>query len=134
MNEHKDITMDTRRAHEYFLNELCYTIGPKELNHKIKNELESFNLIDMREYEEYIDGHIPYASHVPYSQIEEHYNMFSKEKVNIVYCECLVCHIAKKTAVKLTDHGYPVMELSGGYKAWKKHGFDTIKGSAGWDN
>ena len=44
MGEHMDVTMDTRRAHEYFLNELCYSIGPKGLKEKIKNDVNSFNL------------------------------------------------------------------------------------------
>lgn len=131
MNEHKDITMDTRRAHEYFLNELCYTLGPFELREKIKNELDSFNLVDVRDYEDYIDGHIPFATHVPYDSLESHLNMFSKEKVNVIYCYSSVCHLAKKCAVKLTEKGYPVMELSGGYRAWKKNHLEVIKDSAG---
>ena len=130
MAEHMDVTMDTRRAHEYFLNELCYSIGPKGLKEKIKNDVNSFNLIDVRGYDDYIDGHIPFAMHVPYDELEEHFNMFSKEKVNIIYSYSIVCQLAKKCAVKLTEKGYPVMELIGGFKAWKKHDFDIVKDSA----
>lgn len=130
MADFNDITMDTHRAHEYFLNEYCYSLGPVELKEKIKNELSSFNLVDVRRYDDYIDGHIPFAMHVPYHELEEHYNMFSKDKVNVIYCYTVVCHLAKKCAVKLTEKGYPVMELSGGFEAWKHHGFDIIKDSA----
>lgn len=130
MNEHMDITMDTHRAHEYFLNELCYSIGPHELKDLIKNDLNSFNLVDVRKYDHYIDGHIPFAMHLPIDEIDEHLNMFSKDKVNIVYSHSIFCHKAKKAAVKLTEKGYPVKELTGGFKAWKKHDFDIVKDSA----
>ena len=99
MGEHMDVTMDTRRAHEYFLNELCYSIGPKGLKEKIKNDVNSFNLIDVRGYDDYIDGHIPFAMHVPYDELEEHFNMFSKEKVNIIYSYSIVCQLAKNTII-----------------------------------
>lgn len=62
MNEYKEITMDTRRAYEYFLNEISYSIGAHELKELISNDLNSFNLVDVRKYEDYIDGHIPFAS------------------------------------------------------------------------
>lgn len=130
MNEHTDITMDTRRAHEYFLNEISYSIGAHELKKLISDDLNSFNLIDVRKYEDYIDGHIPYATHVPVDEIDGHLNMFSKEKVNIVYSQSIICRKSKKAALKLTEKGYPVRELTGGFKAWKKQDFDIVKDSA----
>ncbi len=129
--KYEKIIMDTHRAYEYFLNEYCYTLGPRQLQKMINKKLDKFNLIDVREYEDYIDGHIPYAVHIPHHQLEENLNKFSKDKVNILYGSNFACHLAKKCAVKLTEQGYPVMELTGGFKAWKKHDFDIVKDSAG---
>lgn len=129
--EYLKITKDTHRAHEHFLNEICYHISPGKLNRLIKKELDSFNLVDVRMYEDYLEGHIPFATHVPHKELEENFNKFSKDKINIVYSSNMACLLAKKCAVKLTEHGYPVMELAGGFKCWKKHDFDIIKESAG---
>lgn len=130
LEKYEKITKDTHRANEYFTNELCYSLGPSQLKEMIKDELTSFNLVDVRPYEDYIDGHIPFATHVPYLQLEENFNKFSKDKINVLYSGSPVCFLAKLCAVKLTEHGYPVMELRGGFKGWKKHGFDVVKDSA----
>lgn len=127
MKEFLHITKDAHRAKEYFENELAYTLGPWQLSHLIEKHLDDFNLIDVREYDDYIKGHIPYATHIPCDQAKEQLLQVSKDKVNIVYSYSCSCHKSKKFAYLLADKGYPVMELTGGFKAWKKHDFEIIE-------
>ena len=42
-----------------------------------------------------------------------------RDKTNILYCYSHVCHLAAKAAVEFADRGFPVMEMDGGFKAWK---------------
>lgn len=118
---------DTRKARDYFLDQITFSIGPDRLLKMEKNCLENFNLFDVRDYDDYIKGHIPYATHIPFKQIEEQLEKFSKDKVNIIYCYSILCQRAKKTAYMLAEKGYPVIELVGGFKGWKKRDFEIIE-------
>ncbi len=71
-------------------------IGPDRLKHLMEKHLEDFNLIDVRAYEDYIKGHIPYAVHIPYDQMEEQLVKLSKDKVNILYSHSFLCQKSKK--------------------------------------
>lgn len=118
---------DTKKAKDYFLEQISYTIGPDRLMKFKENHLEDFNLFDVREYDDYIKGHIPYATHVPFKQLEDQLVKFSKDKVNILYTYSFLCQRAKKAAYILADKGYPVMELVGGFKGWKKRDFEIVE-------
>ena len=74
---------DTHKARNYFLDQIAYTIGPDRLMKLKEKHLEDFNLFDIRDYDDYIKGHIPYALHVPFKQLEQQLVKFSKDKVNI---------------------------------------------------
>ena len=118
---------DTHKARNYFLDQIAYTIGPDRLLKLEEKHLEEFNLFDVRDYEDYIKGHIPYATHIPFKQIEDQLIKFSKDKINIVYSYSILCQRSKQVAYMLTDKGYPVMELVGGFKGWKKRDFEIIE-------
>lgn len=127
MQSYPNVTFNTNRAKDFFLDKISFTIGPVELKNMIKNDLNHFNLIDLRSYQDYIDGHIPYATHLPPEELEQHWNMFDKDKINIVYCYNPFCHLAAKNAVLIAEKGYPIMELCGGYYAWKDFfNFDIV--------
>ena len=125
----KLLTHDSSKARDYFLKELSFKMSVYELDEKIKNCIEELNIIDVRKYDDYIDGHIPFAIHVPFDSLEEHLVMFEKDRLNIVYSYCPYCKMALKTAYILAEKGYPVMILNGGYKIWNKIGFEIIKNS-----
>jgi len=125
----KCFTFDAGKAKDYFLKEISFKTSPNELNQHIKERIEELNIIDVRQYDDYIDGHIPFAIHVPFDSFEEHLVMFDKDKLNIIYGYCPYCKMPYKAAYILAEKGYPVMVLSGGYKIWVKKGFETIKTS-----
>lgn len=125
--EIKYLTENTKKAEEFFLNELSFIMSPFELKRKIEHDIENINIIDVRKYDDYIDGHIPYAIHVPYESLEEHLIMFEKHKLNIIYCYSQLCQLAHKTAYEIAKRGYMTVVLSGGYRTWEKMGYDTVK-------
>ena len=128
--KHEEIckmTKDTKHAQEFFKQMLAFTVSPDRLKHMMEKHLEDYTLVDLREYDDYIKGHIPFAVHVPYDQLEEQMVQFSKDKINVLYGYSPFCQLSKKAAYHLASEGYPVGELLGGFKSWKKRDFDIVE-------
>ena len=86
-------TKDLSRAKKYFEDIISFTVGPFTLDEIITHRVDTINIVDVRNYEDYIEGHIPYAIHIPHKEIQEHCEMLNKEKVTVVYsysdsCPC----------------------------------------------
>ena len=47
----------------------------------------------------------------------------SKKGLNMVHCYNQQCHLATRAALRFTHDGFRVMELEGGWKAWREFGF-----------
>lgn len=131
--EEKIKKYDFKKAKEFYKDILSFKICPKGLSKLIEYHINELNIVDIRKYDDYIDGHIPYAIHVPFKELKEHMEMFDKDKMNIIYSYCKYSLKAVKAAYILADNNYPVMVLLGGYKAWEKLGFETVKTSANDD-
>lgn len=121
------MTENTGKAKDYFLAKIAFTTNPDRLHKMIREDLDKFVLIDLREYKDYIKGHIPYAVHIPFEKLEENMEMLSKDKINILYGYSWSCQRQQFAAYFLADKGYPVRELIGGFKSWKKRDFEIIE-------
>ncbi len=124
---HEDVTKDLSRAKKFFEDIISYTIGPFSLDEMITHRINTLNIVDVRDYNNYIEGHIPYAVHIPYKEAKEHLDMLDKDKITIVYTYSDSCPRAYKTALELIEKHYPAVVLRGGFKEWKKFEFDIIK-------
>ena len=126
----KLLTFNSGKAKDFFLYKISFELSPRELKKHIDENIENINIVDVRCYDDYIDGHIPFAIHVPLDSLEDHLVMFDKDKINIVYSYCPYCKKAPHAAYMIADKGYPVMTLCGGYKIWKENDFDIVKTSS----
>lgn len=109
---------DPARAAAYFEDKLAFTTGPVELDRERKQGDRV--IVDVRAAEDYAQGHIPGAISLP----EDKWGRFEgldHERLNVVYCYSQACHLAAKAAVKFASQGYPVQELTGGFKGWQEH-------------
>lgn len=104
-------------AIDYFRNKIQFTLGPVELNEMIQNK--ECIVVDVRSREAYEQGHIPGALSIPKEQLSENLDRLSSKKITVVYCYSQQCHMAARAALALAKHGYPVMELEGGFDSWK---------------
>ncbi len=127
MFSHGEITKDLSRAKKFFEDIISFTVGPFTLDDIIENRINSINIVDVREYNDYINGHIPYAVHIPYKEIKEHIDMLDKDKVTIIYTYSDSCPRAYKSALELIEKHYPSVILRGGYREWKKFDLDIVK-------
>lgn len=110
-----------RQAIRYFDSKLAFTVGPTDL-HDMQKEKRDINVIDVRRTEDYLKGHIPHAVNVPREQWDSLVGL-ERDKTNIVYCYSQQCHLAARACLEFAKKGYRVMELEGGWKAWREYGY-----------
>jgi len=110
-------------ARRYFEDKLAFTLGPVELERWIKTGEDNLVLVDVRAAEDFAKGHIPGAINLPKGRWDNPQGL-SKDKTNVVYCYTQQCHLAANACVQFAAKDYPVMELEGGFEAWKEHQFD----------
>jgi rhodanese-related sulfurtransferase len=116
---------DPAKAKEYFEDKLAFTTGPVELNRRIERG-DDIVVVDVREEEDYEKGHIPGAINLPKTSWET-YEGLRKDTLNVLYCYTHVCHLAATAAVEFAGKGYPVMEMDGGFEAWKDNDLPVQK-------
>jgi rhodanese-related sulfurtransferase len=120
---------DPARARAYFEDKLAFTTGPVELDRWIKAGEDNLVVVDVRMAEDYAKGHIPGAINVPKNQWDNPQGL-EKHKTNVVYCYTQQCHLAANACVQFAARGFPVMELEGGFEAWKENELDVEEQSA----
>jgi len=116
---------DPQKAKEYFEAKISFTTGPVELERMMKQG-ENINIVDVRAADDYAEGHIPGAVNLPKDKWQTLEGL-RKDKINVLYCYSQVCHLAATAAVEFASKGYPVMELEGGFRAWKEHDMEIEK-------
>jgi rhodanese-related sulfurtransferase len=110
---------DPSKAKAFFEDKLSFTTGPVELSHRLKAH-ENINVIDVRAEEDYRKGHVPGAINLPKEKWQTLEGL-SRDKVNLLYCYTQQCHLAATAACEFAVKGYPVMEMEGGFEAWREN-------------
>jgi rhodanese-related sulfurtransferase len=113
---------DATKAKEFFEAKMAFTTGPVELERMMKQG--TVNVVDVRAAADYAKGHIPGAVNLPKERWSSLQGL-RKDRANVLYCYSIVCHLAATAAVEFAAHGFPVMELDGGWRWWKDEGFDV---------
>ena len=110
------------KAKDFFEAKMAFTTGPVELERMMKQG--DVNIVDVRAADDYAKGHIPGAVSLPKEKWGSLQGL-RKDRVNVLYCYSLVCHLAATAAVQFAAQGFPVMELDGGWRWWQEDGFDV---------
>ncbi len=110
---------DPEKARQFFENKLAFTTGPVELARNLKQGAP-IAVIDVRAAEDFRKGHIPGAVNLPHDRWESCEGL-RKDQLNVLYCYSQVCHLAATAAVEFAAKGYSIMEMDGGFTAWKEH-------------
>lgn len=114
---------DAKGAAEYFRARMTYTTGPVEASRMLEKG-EDIVVLDVRRREDYEREHVPGAISLPPEEWASKRGL-SRDKLNLLYCYSHVCHLAAKAALEFATQGYSVMEMEGGFQAWKDNHLDT---------
>jgi rhodanese-related sulfurtransferase len=109
--------VDPAKAWEYFHAKMQFATGPVELDRLIREHAE-VNIVDVRYPEDYDKGHIPGAVNMAKDKWESLQGL-RQDKVNVLYCYTQTCHLAAQAGEFFAAKGYRVMEMEGGFEAWK---------------
>jgi rhodanese-related sulfurtransferase len=113
------------RAIAYFEDKVAFSTGPMELSHML--ESHSVNVVDVRAAEDFEKGHVPGAINLPKGTWENMQGL-AREKTNVVYCYSQECHLAAHACAAFAAKWYPVMEMEGGFDAWKDYKLEIEQG------
>lgn len=97
-------------------------ITVRELN-KILGEVE---LIDVREPDEYLDGHVPGAKLIPLGTVPVRTSELDKGKTQYVICK--VGGRSAQAAEFLISQGFDAVNIAGGTMAWLEAGLAVNTG------
>jgi sulfur-carrier protein adenylyltransferase/sulfurtransferase len=90
-------------------------------------------VVDVREQEEWDEGHIPGAVHVPRGHLESRIERLAPDTARPVVVYCSAGNRSAFAAKTLTELGYEdVVSLAGGFTDWKRNGF-PVQLQAGLD-
>lgn len=79
--------------------------------------LKNPNIIDIRSIEKYNNNHIPNSINIPLEKLLSNFNKYlDKDKKYYIYCQKGVQ--SRKVCQILTNSGYNVINIIGGYEAW----------------
>ena len=85
------------------------TITTEEVKEILDNKNENYVLIDVREVDEFNQGHIPGAVNIPLGNIDS--ITYSTSRTIIVYCRS--GNRSNEAAIKLKNMGYNVKDMGG---------------------
>lgn len=94
----------------------------------VKINREKAVIVDVREPEEYVKGHITNAKNIPLSQLDERLPQAVKNKALPVILVCEKGHRAVRAQAQAKKLGYDnAQALAGGMKAWRDTGLPVTK-------
>lgn len=89
---------------------------------EIKNMIGKINIIDIRSIQSYNNNHIPTSINVPFEKLiiepSKYLNSLNKY---FIYCRCGIT--SKKACQILSNLGYKVVNIDGGYENWILKGY-----------
>jgi len=114
-------SLDSATRAAFFRAKLDAEWGPYDLKHALDADSRKVLIVDTRDAESFAAEHIPGAVNIPTSELESRLGEISKDKDIVPYCWSVVCHLATRASLFLSEQGYKVHELAGGIEYWKKY-------------
>ena len=95
--------LDPASAKAFFESKMAFTTGPVELERMMKEG--SVNVVDVRAAEDFATGHIPGAVNLPKDRWATLQGL-RKDRINVLYCYSIVCHLAAAAAMQFAGQGF----------------------------
>jgi rhodanese-related sulfurtransferase len=99
--------------------------------HELKTQMDSdaaLCVIDVREHEEWNNGHIPGAQHIPRGELPSQTKNLPEDKNLPIYLHCRGGTRSLMAAEFLKSLGYScVYSVNGGIRDWESSGYPIVK-------
>src|SRR6185437_871010 len=103
------------------------SINVQKYEQKLREHGAGSLFVDVRERDEFVEGHMPGAQNIPLSEVSLALESLSKAKR--VYLSCLSGRRSSFAAETLAYLGFSdVVNVTGGFKAWLQAGLPVEKG------
>jgi rhodanese-related sulfurtransferase/DNA-binding transcriptional ArsR family regulator len=91
---------------------------------ELKARLDDTNLLmlDVRDEEEYRQGHLPSAVHIPMRELESRLAQLPPGREIIAYCRGPYCILSFKAVQLLRSHGFSSRRMQDGFPEWAASG------------
>ena len=93
--------------------------GPYDLKHALDADAKKIIVLDTRTPEAFAVEHLPGAVNIPTDELPQRLAELAKDKEIVPYCWSIVCHLATRASLYLSEQGFTVHELAGGIEYWK---------------
>jgi len=123
---------DPAAAVAHFAAKLAHETDPSDVQADLNKGVPGFVVVDCRGTESYARGHVPGAVSLPYRTMtaETVSRLIPKDRTVVTYCSSLTCNASTKGALRLSELGYRVKEMVGGFESWKAKGYAVAAGTA----
>lgn len=85
-------------------------------------------VIDVRESDEYVSGHVPGAIHVALGTVADHVDVFRSPEGVATYVICKVGGRSMRAAEFLASNGVVTVNIAGGMIVWTQAGHRVVVG------
>ncbi len=103
------------------------SVDPGQANARLSSKPQPF-LLDVRQPEEYREGHIPGATLIPLGSLPGKLNQLPRDRE--IICVCRSGNRSHSATRQLKAAGLNAVNLQGGMIAWTRHGLPVKKGSS----
>jgi rhodanese-related sulfurtransferase len=121
---------DPETARRHYAAKLAVETDPSDVNHDLGAGVLGLVVADMRPLEAYAEGHVAGAVSLPYRSLDEESTAhLARDALYVVYCWDPGCNAGAKGAQRLSELGFRVKEMVGGFEYWKRNGYPIETGS-----
>jgi len=117
---------DAVAAASHFQAKLRFETDPSDVHAALMSGQPGFVVVDSRGDTAWEQGHLPGALHLPTAQIRDRATALLDPAVPVVtYCWGPGCNGSTRAALALSELGYQVREMIGGFEYWTREGLPT---------
>lgn len=120
--------VDPQQNKDYYRKMMDAEIDAATLIGAIKKGQTDFQIIDVRDPDSYKDGHIQGAINIQLEDLSKRMSELDKDKGVMVYCYDPPCMLSVKAARILSDNGFKVKDIGGGFENYEKNEGPIEKG------
>jgi rhodanese-related sulfurtransferase len=128
-----DPLIDPSEAAMFFHAKTSFETDPFDVWEALQNGETGLVVIDTRGRDLYAKEHVPGSISLPWREMNEATTgSIPREKLIVTYCNGIGCNGSTRGAARMTELGFRVKEMMGGFDWWKRNGqpVETAKNTA----